>query len=108
MKKIMILMLSLAVLFSFAACDNSSTTPVDPENPDVDVTTGFTGPQTENAAKALLGLIDGTSSSVIITNEASATVITSISDLLGIATDSSNEDLIAYAEDEDNNYTRND
>ena len=29
MKKIMILMLSLAVLFSFAACDNSSDTPAD-------------------------------------------------------------------------------
>ena len=31
MKKIMILMLSLAVLFSFTACDNSSTTPDDTE-----------------------------------------------------------------------------
>ena len=34
MKKIMILMLSLAVLFSFAACDNSSNTPSDTTDDD--------------------------------------------------------------------------
>ena len=39
MKKIMILMLSLAVLFSFAACDNSSNTP---DNPVVDESTSIT------------------------------------------------------------------
>ena len=36
MKKIMILMLSLAVLFSFAACDNSSTTPAGGDDQTVD------------------------------------------------------------------------
>ena len=38
MKKIMILMLSLAVLFSFAACDNSSTTPAGGDDQTVDTT----------------------------------------------------------------------
>ena len=33
MKKFMILLLSLAVLFSFAACDNSSDTPANPDEP---------------------------------------------------------------------------
>ena len=40
MKKIMILMLSLAVLFSFAACDNSSTTPDTPDEDQTGVTSG--------------------------------------------------------------------
>lgn len=35
MKKIMILVLSLAVLFGFAACDNSSSTPDNPDQSDV-------------------------------------------------------------------------
>ncbi len=41
MKKIMILMLSLAVLFSFAACDNSSNTPSDTDETSGVITDGM-------------------------------------------------------------------
>ena len=57
MKKIMILMLSLAVLFSFAACDNSSNTPSDDE-----ATVGLSDSQIATVASTVKGLLDGTGS----------------------------------------------
>ena len=55
MKKIMILMLSLAVLFSFAACDNSSNTPSDDG-----VSAGLSDSQIATVAETVKGLLDGT------------------------------------------------
>ena len=55
MKKIMILLLSLAVLFGFAACDNSNSTPDEPETP----ATGneLNAQQIQSAANAIYGLL---------------------------------------------------
>ena len=55
MKKIMILMLLLAVLFSFAACDNSSNTPSDDG-----VSAGLSDSQIATVAETVKGLLDGT------------------------------------------------
>ena len=58
MKKIMILMLSLAVLFSFAACDNISTTPDDQQQGGGSSAT-FTDGQIVDIAEAISGLFTG-------------------------------------------------
>ena len=54
MKKIMILMLSLAVLFSFAACDNSSNTPDDEQTT---TSTELNASQVQSAADAIYGIL---------------------------------------------------
>ena len=59
MKKIMILMLSLAVLFSFAACDNSSTTPDDQQQGGGSSTT-FTDGQIADMAEEIAKLFNDT------------------------------------------------
>ena len=57
MKKIMILMLSLAVLFSFAACDNNASNPApEPDNP-VDTTVDET--TSKDIAAALKNIVGG-------------------------------------------------
>ena len=54
MKKIMNLMLSLAVLFSFAACDNSSNTPDDEQTT---TSTELNASQVQSAANAIYGIL---------------------------------------------------
>ena len=56
MKKFMILMLSLAVLFSFAACDNSSNTPADTDEP----TTGILDSVLESAFRDVVAAMENT------------------------------------------------
>lgn len=58
MKKILIALLAMAMLFSFAACDNSSNTPDEPDDPTiVDPTTGaYVGEDVEGAVKTLFSI----------------------------------------------------
>lgn len=63
MKKILIALLSLAMLFSFAACDNSNDTPVDPDQSGDDVT--ISDAQIDQVAKAITALIEGTKDSKV-------------------------------------------
>ncbi len=64
MKKIMILMLSLAVLFSFAACDNSSTTPDDQQQGGSSSTT-FTDGQIADMATEIAKLFNDASEGLV-------------------------------------------
>ena len=61
MKKILIALLALAMLFSFAACDNSSNTPDEPDDPTIeDPTTGaYVGEDVESAVETLFVTTDG-------------------------------------------------
>ena len=59
MKKIMIALLAIAVLFGFAACDNSSSTPSDNEQ-----STELSAQVVESVAKAVGDIIKGTSSTI--------------------------------------------
>ena len=86
MKKFMILMLSLAVLFSFAACDNSNTnTPVDPEEPAGGETITYDG-----ITKALAEVAD-------IEDGSAKGIEAVIKGLLGVTT--SNTDIISTNKD---------
>ena len=61
MKKILIALLSLAMLFSFAACDNSSNTPDDADDPTIEepTTDAYVGEDVESAVKNLFTTTDG-------------------------------------------------
>ena len=91
MKKIMILMLSLAVLFSFAACDNSSNTPSGgEEQPDDTVDTIVASTTVKKIAEGLMKVLDGKASTIAVIGPDGAAVADA-TDEIGIA------DLLAAA-----------
>ena len=80
MKKIMILLLSLAVLFSFAACDNSSDTPADDETTTGGVTTEIANDAADAATKAINDSTNGFAA-VVTAGDVAAKVGTSLDEI---------------------------